>query len=65
MSNTQDSKLLLGTVREAVDHTFTHWQTLNVEDVELAITLLYQLAEALPVCIYVCLFSYNSAVSAR
>jgi len=55
---TQDSQLLISTVHEAVDHTFSQWQTLSIEDVELAITLLYQLAEALPVCnlcLFVCL----------
>jgi len=46
----QDSKLLLSTVHEAVSRSLTQWQTLNVEDIELALTLLYQLAEALPVC---------------
>jgi len=49
----QDSKLLLGSVDEVVSQSFTQWQTQSVEDVELAVTLLYQLAEALPVCLTV------------
>jgi len=40
---------LLGSVHDVVSRSFAQWQTLSVEDVELAITLLYQLAEALPV----------------
>ena len=50
----QDSKLLLNTVHDVVGRSFTNWQTLNVEDVELAVTLLYQLAEALPVSVFIC-----------
>ena len=52
----QDAKLLLGTVHEVVSRSLTQWQTLNVEEIELAITLMYQLAEALPVCIYLLIF---------
>ena len=59
----QDAKLLLSAVHEVVGRSFTNWQTLNVEDVELAVTLLYQLAEALPVSIAL-LESSRSAVHA-
>ena len=55
--------LLLGTVHEAVDHTFSHWRTLSVEDVELAVTLLYQLAEALPVSQTVSLMSLSVLIA--
>jgi len=48
----QDSKLLLSTVHEVVSRSLSQWQTLNVEDIELALTLLYLLAEALPVCMF-------------
>ena len=59
----QDSKLLLNTVHDVVGRSFTNWQTLNVEDVELAVTLLYQLAEALPVsCLHLLYFNHSGFI---
>jgi len=44
-----DSVILLGTVHDIISTTLSRWQTTEFEDVEIAITLLYQLGEALPV----------------
>lgn len=43
-----DSQLVLVTVHNLVTHTLSQWQTMEVQDIELAITLLYNLGEALP-----------------
>lgn len=43
-----DSELLLRVVSEVFTQTITRWQVAEFQDVEVAITLLYQLAEALP-----------------
>lgn len=40
---------MLMTVRELVIGTLQQWQNVDVMDVELAITLLYMLIEAIPV----------------
>ena len=45
----QDSILLLSTVQELCTQTFNSWnQRAKFQDVEVALSLLYQLAEALP-----------------
>jgi len=48
----QDSELLLRVVREVFTQTVTRWQMAEFQDVEVCITLLYHLAEALPVSLY-------------
>ena len=45
----QDAELLLTAVKRMVDENVTHWQSKSYQDVEVAIAMLYQLAEALPV----------------
>lgn len=41
---------MLITVHNLVTHTLSQWENMEMEDVEVAITLLYILGEALPVC---------------
>ncbi|KAL4226182.1 hypothetical protein ACF0H5_014168 [Mactra antiquata] len=43
-----DSHLVLITVHNLVTHTLSQWEKMELKDVELAITLLYMMAEALP-----------------
>ena len=40
---------MLGTVTDLVTQTFQQWASAEYPDVEVAVTLLYMLAEALPV----------------
>ena len=47
----QDSDLLLATVHDFFSATVAQWQEAKYQDVELAVTLLYSLAEALPVSV--------------
>ena len=44
-----DSELVLTTIREYLARALGQWQTAEFQDVEVAICMLYQLAEALPV----------------
>lgn len=43
-----DRDLILNRVRDLVNMTLPRWQTSPFSDVEAALTLLYQLGEALP-----------------
>ncbi|XP_053377142.1 exportin-T-like isoform X1 [Mercenaria mercenaria] len=43
-----DSQLVLITVHNIVTHTLSQWKNMELKDIEVAITLLYTLAEALP-----------------
>ena len=45
----QDGNLVLSTVQELLSQALQHWQTMDFKDVEIAITMTYMLAEALPV----------------
>ena len=45
----QDNEMVLSVVHRLVTQTLTNWQSSDICDVELAVTLLYQLGEALPV----------------
>jgi hypothetical protein len=45
----QDNEMVIGVVHGVVTQTLTNWQSSEVRDIELAVTLLYQLGEALPV----------------
>ena len=40
------------TVHNLVTQTLPHWDSMSVADVEVAITLMYMLGEALPVRFY-------------
>lgn len=43
-----DSQLVLLTVHNIVTHTLSQWENMELKDIEVAIMLLYTLAEALP-----------------
>jgi hypothetical protein len=49
----QDSQLVLITVHNIVTHTLSQWENMELKDIEVAITLLYTLAEAMPVSMQV------------
>ncbi len=44
-----DADMVLTTIHEYLGQTLSNWQRAEFKDVEVAITMLYQLAEALPV----------------
>ena len=44
-----DSQLVLITVHNIVTHTLSQWENMEMKDIEVAITLLYILGEAMPV----------------
>ncbi len=44
-----DPDMVLTTIHEYLGQTLSNWQRAEFKDVEVAITMLYQLAEALPV----------------
>lgn len=45
----QDSDLILMTVHTIVSRTLSQWDAADFRDVEMALTLLYSVAEAVPV----------------
>ena len=47
----QDSDLILMTVHTIVSQTLSHWDAADFRDVEMALTLLYSVAEAVPVSV--------------
>jgi hypothetical protein len=51
--------MVIGVVHSIVTQTFTNWQSSEVRDIELAMALLYQLGEALPVLIFSCSITYT------
>ena len=50
----QDSDLILMTVHNIVSQTLSHWESSDFRDVEMALTLLYSVAEAVPVSPVIC-----------
>ena len=53
-----DSQLVLITVHNIVTHTLSQWENMEMKDIEVAITLLYILGEAMPVSQYIGSFWY-------
>lgn len=49
----QDGDVTMETVEELVVNTFSNWRVLNYREVELAISLLFFLGEAMPVSFFV------------
>ena len=45
----QDSQLVLIAVHNIVTQTLSQWETMEFKDIEVAISLLYSLGEAIPV----------------
>ena len=45
----QDTDLMVGTIHNLVSQTLPQWETVKVCDLEVAISMLYMLGEALPV----------------
>ena len=54
-----DAPLLLSTVHALVARTLGAWHGARFEDIEVAVTLLYQLGEALPVSLRRFLFNFS------
>ena len=58
----QDSELVMQTVHELVTTNLPQWQqaSCTYQDLEIAITLLYYLAEAIPVGTHLKIISYTA-----